>query len=75
MDLDIIYRDLAATPLAHLSGSHLAAGQGAPIEDPTLLAKPFTLEYTYNRAEPHTYAFGDFCDPHEDNGRTVSDGE
>jgi hypothetical protein len=45
------------------------------IEDPTLLAKPFTLEYTYNRAEPHTYAFGDFCDPHEDNGRTVSDGE
>ena len=36
MDLDIIHRDLAATPLAHLSGSHLAAGQGAHIEDPTL---------------------------------------
>jgi hypothetical protein len=45
------------------------------IEDPTLLAKPFTLEYTYARSAPHTYAFGDFCDPHENNGRTVSDGE
>jgi FMN-dependent NADH-azoreductase len=28
--LDIVYRDLAQTPLAHLSGSHLAAAQGAP---------------------------------------------
>jgi FMN-dependent NADH-azoreductase len=28
-DLDIVYRDLTLTPLAHLSGSHLAAGQGA----------------------------------------------
>jgi FMN-dependent NADH-azoreductase len=27
--LDIAYRDLTSTPLAHLSGSHLAAGQGA----------------------------------------------
>jgi len=27
--LDVTYRDLTATPLAHLSGSHLAAGQGA----------------------------------------------
>jgi FMN-dependent NADH-azoreductase len=27
--LDIVYRDLTSTPLAHLSGSHLAAGQGA----------------------------------------------
>ena len=27
--LDIVYRDLTLTPLAHLSGSHLAAGQGA----------------------------------------------
>jgi FMN-dependent NADH-azoreductase len=27
--LDIVYRDLTATPLAHLSGSHLAAAQGA----------------------------------------------
>jgi FMN-dependent NADH-azoreductase len=28
-DLQITYRDLTATPLAHLSGSHLAAAQGA----------------------------------------------
>jgi FMN-dependent NADH-azoreductase len=28
-DLDITYRDLATTPLGHLSGSHLAAAQGA----------------------------------------------
>jgi len=27
--LDIVYRDLTSTPLAHLSGSHLAAAQGA----------------------------------------------
>jgi FMN-dependent NADH-azoreductase len=27
--LDIIYRDLTSVPLAHLSGSHLAAAQGA----------------------------------------------
>ena len=27
--LEIVYRDLTATPLAHLSGSHLAASQGA----------------------------------------------
>ena len=27
--LDIVYRDLASTPLGHLTGSHLAAGQGA----------------------------------------------
>jgi FMN-dependent NADH-azoreductase len=26
--LEIVYRDLASTPLAHLNGSHLAAGQG-----------------------------------------------
>jgi FMN-dependent NADH-azoreductase len=30
--LEISYRDLTATPLAHLSGSHLAAGQGATPE-------------------------------------------
>ncbi|MEI9925565.1 MAG: NAD(P)H-dependent oxidoreductase [Bradyrhizobium sp.] len=30
--LDITYRDLSSTPLAHLSGSHLAAAQGAPPE-------------------------------------------
>jgi FMN-dependent NADH-azoreductase len=28
-DLDIVYRDLTATPLAHLSGQHLAAAQGS----------------------------------------------
>lgn len=28
--LDIVYRDLTQTPLAHLAGSHLAAAQGAP---------------------------------------------
>jgi FMN-dependent NADH-azoreductase len=28
-DLNVTYRDLTATPLAHLSGSHLAASQGA----------------------------------------------
>jgi FMN-dependent NADH-azoreductase len=28
--LDIVYRDLTHIPLAHLSGSHLAAAQGAP---------------------------------------------
>ena len=27
--IEVVYRDLTATPLAHLSGSHLAAGQGA----------------------------------------------
>ena len=30
--LDVTYRDLTATPLAHLSGPHLAAGQGATPE-------------------------------------------
>lgn len=28
--LEVVYRDLTQTPLAHLSGSHLAAAQGAP---------------------------------------------
>ncbi|WP_339034007.1 FMN-dependent NADH-azoreductase [Bradyrhizobium symbiodeficiens] len=28
--LEIVYRDLTLTPLAHLSGSHLAVAQGAP---------------------------------------------
>src|SRR5439155_7861441 len=28
--LDIVYRDLTQTPLAHLSGSHLGVAQGAP---------------------------------------------
>src|SRR6202158_6553430 len=30
--LEIVYRDLTLTPLAHLSGSHLAAAQGAAPE-------------------------------------------
>jgi FMN-dependent NADH-azoreductase len=30
--LEITYRDLGATPLSHLSGSHLAAAQGAPAQ-------------------------------------------
>ncbi len=30
--IDVTYRDLTATPLAHLSGSHLAASQGATPE-------------------------------------------
>ena len=32
--LDIVYRDLASEPLAHLSGEHLAARQGAVPETP-----------------------------------------
>jgi len=28
--LEVVYRDLTQAPLAHLSGSHLAAAQGAP---------------------------------------------
>jgi FMN-dependent NADH-azoreductase len=34
--LKIVYRDLAAEPLSHLSGEHLAAAQGAVPESPTL---------------------------------------
>jgi FMN-dependent NADH-azoreductase len=34
--LEIVYRDLAVGPLAHLSGSHLAAAQGAAPESPAL---------------------------------------
>jgi FMN-dependent NADH-azoreductase len=30
--LDVVYRDLASTPLAHLTGSHLAAAQGTAPE-------------------------------------------
>jgi FMN-dependent NADH-azoreductase len=36
---EVIYRDLAATPIAHLTGLHLAAGQGAAVpQDPSLQA-------------------------------------
>jgi FMN-dependent NADH-azoreductase len=34
--LDIVYRDLAAEPLSHLSGEHLAARQGAVPESPAI---------------------------------------
>ena len=34
--LEVVYRDLSATPLSHLSGSHLAALQGAATPDATL---------------------------------------
>ncbi len=34
--LEVIYRDLAAAPLAHLSGAHLRAAQGATPESATL---------------------------------------
>ncbi len=35
-DVEITYRDLAAEPLRHLSGAHLAAAQGATPETPDL---------------------------------------
>jgi FMN-dependent NADH-azoreductase len=35
-ELKVTYRDLSATPLAHLSGSHLAALQGATTPDASL---------------------------------------
>ena len=46
-NLDISYRDLTLTPLAHLSGSHLAAGQGAVPEaalQPDIAAGQAVLE-------------------------------
>jgi FMN-dependent NADH-azoreductase len=33
LGLDVVYRDLTLTPLAHLSGLHLSAMQGAALED------------------------------------------
>ena len=36
--LKVSYRDLAAQPVGHLSGAHLAAGQGAVPEDAALAA-------------------------------------
>jgi FMN-dependent NADH-azoreductase len=46
-DLDIVYRDLASTPLAHLSGSHLAAARETAAEaalQPDLAAGQIVLE-------------------------------
>lgn len=34
--IEVIRRDLATQPVAHLSGAHLAAGQGASQDDPSL---------------------------------------
>jgi FMN-dependent NADH-azoreductase len=34
--LEVVYRDLAAEPLSHLSGEHLAAAQGAVPESPAM---------------------------------------
>src|SRR5580704_1002186 len=34
--LDVVYRDLVAEPLSHLSGEHLAAAQGAVPESPAI---------------------------------------
>ncbi|MGY3035482.1 FMN-dependent NADH-azoreductase [Bradyrhizobium sp. USDA 4354] len=45
--LEVVYRDLSQTPLAHLSGSHLAAAQGAPAPAelaPDLAASAAALE-------------------------------
>ena len=45
--LDVVYRDLSSTPLAHLSGSHLAAAQGAVTEaalQPDLVAGQAVLD-------------------------------
>ncbi|MCP3470472.1 NAD(P)H-dependent oxidoreductase [Bradyrhizobium sp. CCGUVB1N3] len=45
--LDVVYRDLTQAPLAHLSGSHLAAAQGAPAPaelGPDLAASKTALE-------------------------------
>jgi FMN-dependent NADH-azoreductase len=38
-DLQVVYRDLAATPLGHLGGPHIAARFGAPIEDQQIKAE------------------------------------
>jgi len=35
-DLDVTYRDLSVSPLAHLSGEHLAAAHGATPETPAV---------------------------------------
>ncbi|MCK1721083.1 NAD(P)H-dependent oxidoreductase [Bradyrhizobium sp. 141] len=45
--LEVVYRDLTQSPLAHLSGSHLAAAQGAPAPaelGPDLAASKAALE-------------------------------
>ncbi|MGJ4898929.1 MULTISPECIES: FMN-dependent NADH-azoreductase [unclassified Bradyrhizobium] len=36
--LEVTYRDVAAEPLSHLSGTHVAVAYGAPVEDPAVKA-------------------------------------
>ena len=36
--LEVVYRDLAAEPTPHLTGAHMAAWQGAPVEDQAFAA-------------------------------------
>ncbi|UFZ06222.1 FMN-dependent NADH-azoreductase [Bradyrhizobium ontarionense] len=36
--LVVTYRDVATTPLSHLSGAHVAIAHGAPVEDPAVKA-------------------------------------
>jgi FMN-dependent NADH-azoreductase len=44
-DLNVTYRDLAITPLAHLSGSHLAAAQGT-VPEPVALQQDLAAGQT-----------------------------
>lgn len=37
--LEVTYRDVAAEPLSHLSGTHVAVAYGAPVEDPAVKAE------------------------------------
>lgn len=42
------------------------------IDDPVNLVKPYSFAFKYARNPiGSTYAYGEFCDPHEDNGRTT----
>ncbi|WP_316171421.1 FMN-dependent NADH-azoreductase [Bradyrhizobium sp. SZCCHNRI1058] len=36
--LEVTYRDVAAEPLSHLSGTHVAVAYGTPVEDPAVKA-------------------------------------
>jgi FMN-dependent NADH-azoreductase len=46
--LDVVYRDLAADPLAHLSGEHFAARQGVVPESPAIQKDIATSEAVLN---------------------------
>ena len=43
--------------------------------DPALYARPHSYRIEYDRADRHTYAYGEFCDPTEDPANLVSDPE